>query len=72
MAGQSFEPIGGTKKRSSIMSLGLALKTGGRILSIHSRHAAGAVLDALESHPDAGTCHPTLVLRHLKRASASD
>lgn len=31
------------------------VKTGGRTLSIHSRHATSAVLDALESHPDAGT-----------------
>lgn len=31
------------------------VEIGGRILSIHSRHATSAVLDALESHPDAGT-----------------
>ena len=30
-------------------------RAGGRIMSIHSRRAAGAVLDGLESHPDAGT-----------------
>ena len=28
---------------------------GGRILSIHSRRAASAVLDGLEAHPDSGT-----------------
>lgn len=30
-------------------------RSGGRILSIHSRLAASSVLDALEAHPDAGT-----------------
>jgi TatD DNase family protein len=29
-------------------------RVGGRILSIHSRRAAGAVLDAVEAHPQAG------------------
>ena len=46
---------------------------GGRILSIHSRRAAGHVLDALERHPDAGT--PVLhwfsgTRRELQRAVA--
>lgn len=31
-------------------------EVGGRILSIHSRRAAGAVLDCIEKHPSAGTC----------------
>lgn len=30
-------------------------RSGGRIMSIHSRHAASAVLDSLEAHPGAGT-----------------
>jgi len=46
-------------------------KVGGRVLTIHSRHAATAVLDALEAHPKAGT--PILhwfsgSQRELKRA----
>jgi TatD DNase family protein len=46
---------------------------GGRILSIHSRRAAGQVLDALERHPGAGV--PVLhwfsgTRRELKRAVA--
>jgi TatD DNase family protein len=46
---------------------------GGRILSIHSRRAAGPVLDALERHPNAGI--PVLhwfsgTQRDLKRAVA--
>lgn len=28
---------------------------GGRLISLHSRHAAGEVLDAIEKHPDCGT-----------------
>ena len=35
--------------------LGFAARLGGRILSIHSRRATEEVLDALASHPNAGT-----------------
>ena len=35
--------------------LNVCAQAGGRILSIHSRRAATAVLDALEAHPGAGT-----------------
>lgn len=53
--------------------LNACTNAGGRILSIHSRRAAGPVLDALESHPDAGI--PVLhwfsgTQRDLKRAVA--
>lgn len=34
--------------------LNACARAGGRVLSIHSRRAAGAVLDALEAHPKAG------------------
>lgn len=36
--------------------LGSCAKAGGRILSIHSRRAAGAVLDAIAANPTAGRC----------------
>jgi TatD DNase family protein len=53
--------------------LGACARAGGRILSIHSRRAAGQVLDALERHPGAGI--PVLhwfsgTRRELKRAVA--
>lgn len=35
--------------------LGLCARNGGRVLSVHSRRAAGHVLDAIEEHPSAGT-----------------
>ena len=35
--------------------LDLATRAGGRVLSIHSRHAAGPVTSRLQSFPDAGT-----------------
>jgi TatD DNase family protein len=35
--------------------LGSCQRAGGRIMSIHSRRATGAVLDELEAHPKAGT-----------------
>ena len=35
--------------------LGACVRNGGRIISVHSRHAASAVLDSLEAHPGAGT-----------------
>ena len=31
------------------------VRNGGRIMSVHSRHAANAVLDSLDAHPGAGT-----------------
>jgi TatD DNase family protein len=34
--------------------LSFSAKAGGRIMSLHSRAATSAVLDSLESHPDAG------------------
>lgn len=48
-------------------------RAGGRVLSVHSRRAAPAVLDALAKHPDAGT--PVLhwfssASRELERAIA--
>jgi TatD DNase family protein len=51
--------------------LELCESAGGRVLSIHSRRAAGQVLDSLQMHPDAGV--PVLhwfsgTQRELKRA----
>ena len=35
--------------------LAACARAGGKVMSLHSRHAAGAVMDALEAQPNAGT-----------------
>ena len=52
--------------------LELCTDAGGRIMTIHSRRAATAVLDDLAAHPARGDTNPALVLRHAEGAWAGD